>query len=662
MARQWPDKRSGRPPQPWRTKRDEQQFRSALAQERWRSENPATLNDAWATLAATSRKLLAAASRDRSLSAEPAPAERPRAPFGSSAARFASLVPDWSAASSRCSSRSSSLAPSEPLSEANSLPAPASPRKRRSPSPARQRRAAALLSSGGTAARLPPELPAPPPPPPTTPDEPPSPVKAMPPPPPPRAPATTPATTPSPQLVRADRGVLSVSLPAGATSYGASSPEKLAAAAYPPKGGPDDASSDLTTETPLPRRREPAPSAAVVVRGGRPGETVEVSVKLRVRDTPKKPSPESKRPSPEQWRPAGVGGTCRAGASSRAGRAAWVREEPARPARRAASALAPRTPRTGAKAPAPEDAKRATARRDAAGLDAAAGLFGDWFWRARAAGGAAPTVFDDEPARRGWRVLGEGAADDGAWRAAWRCVRAAPATARDRRLKRRGDCVDVALLAGASTAPRDDDDDGGHWAHAAADAARAAADAAERVKTDEPRALVAVRAAGAVEPGDDDDGVPADVGLHVLFRGLDDGGYVAWRVTVTVRALSLVGLDLGRGDAAEQELGAALRELANLRSLDLARNGLRHAPRRLPRALRTLGLAENRLRSASYLEHLAELEVLDVADNEIASTRAFHHLVLARSSLRQIVIRDLTRLEPAWRQKLRDLFPNAVIS
>ena len=131
---------------------------------------------------------------------------------------------------------------------------------------------------------------------------------------------------------------------------------------------------------------------------------------------------------------------------------------------------------------------------------------------------------------------------------------------------------------------------------------------------------------------------------------------------MTLRALSLVGLDLGRGDAAEQELGAALRELANLRSLDLARNGLRHAPRRLPRALRTLGLAENRLRSASYLEHLAELEVLEVADNEIASTRAFHHLVLARSSLRQIAIRDLTRLEPAWRQKLRDLFPNAVIS
>ena len=57
MARQWPDKRSGRPPQPWRTKRDEQQFRSALAQERWRSENPATLNDAWATLAATRRMI-----------------------------------------------------------------------------------------------------------------------------------------------------------------------------------------------------------------------------------------------------------------------------------------------------------------------------------------------------------------------------------------------------------------------------------------------------------------------------------------------------------------------------------------------------------------------------------------------------------------------------
>ncbi|KAK7233812.1 hypothetical protein SO694_00100034 [Aureococcus anophagefferens] len=376
MARQWPDKRSGRPPQPWRTKRDEQQFRSALAQERWRSENPATLNDAWATLAATSRKLLAAASRDRSLSAEPAPAERPRAPFGSSAARFASLVPDWSAASSRCSPRSSSLAPSEPLSEANSLPAPA--------------------------------------------------------------------------------------------------------------GGPDDASSDLTTETPLPGAAPRAGAAAARRRplGGRPGETVEVSVKLRVRDTPKKPSPESKRPSPESKRPS------------------------------------------------PEQ----------------------------------------------WRPAGVG--------------------------------------------------------HAAAGA----------------------------QPGDDDDGVPADVGLHVLFRGLDDGGYVAWRVTVTVRALSLVGLGLGRGDAAEQELGAALRELANLRSLDLARNGLRHAPRRLPRALRTLGLAENRLRSASYLEHLAELEVLDVADNEIASTRAFHHLVLARSSLRQIVIRDLTRLEPAWRQKLRDLFPNAVIS
>ena len=77
-----------------------------------------------------------------------------------------------------------------------------------------------------------------------------------------------------------------------------------------------------------------------------------------------------------------------------------------------------------------------------------------------------------------------------------------------------------------------------------------------------------------------------------------------------------------RGAAAKVERAERAPIQLDLADRPLARNGLRHAPRRLPRALWTLGLAENRLRSASYLEHLAELEVLDVADNEIASTRA----------------------------------------
>ena len=110
-------------------------------------------------------------------------------------------------------------------------------------------------------------------------------------------------------------------------------------------------------------------------------------------------------------------------------------------------------------------------------------------------------------------------------------------------------------------------------------------------------------------------------------------------------------------------LEAVLREAEarHLRALDLSRNGLAHAPPRLPRTLVRLGLAENRLKSTKYLEHLNKLEVLDVADNEIGTTRAFHHVVLARTSLKTLVVRDLVRLEPAWRTKLRDLFPNATI-
>ena len=96
-------------------------------------------------------------------------------------------------------------------------------------------------------------------------------------------------------------------------------------------------------------------------------------------------------------------------------------------------------------------------------------------------------------------------------------------------------------------------------------------DAAERVKTDEPRALVAVRAAGAVEPGDDDDGVPADVGLHVLFRGLDDGGYVAWRVTVRAAKESEIpnfkGSFLGRFPLVSADFWTSDHLLERLRSV-----------------------------------------------------------------------------------------------
>ena len=101
--------------------------------------------------------------------------------------------------------------------------------------------------------------------------------------------------------------------------------------------------------------------------------------------------------------------------------------------------------------------------------------------------------------------------------------------------------------------------------------------------------------------------------------------------------------------------------MKHLRVLDLSRNRLRAAPPGLPGALRRLALAETRVRSCAKLEHLAHLRVLDVAGTEVSSVRAFHPLVLCRSVLLEVRVDDLSKREPAWRRKLKDLFPNATV-
>ena len=52
---------------------------------------------------------------------------------------------------------------------------------------------------------------------------------------------------------------------------------------------------------------------------------------------------------------------------------------------------------------------------------------------------------------------------------------------------------------------------------------------------------------------------------------------------------------------------------------------------------------------------------VDVAGTEVSSVRAFHPLVLCRSVLLEVRLDDLSKREPAWRRKLKDLFPNATV-
>ncbi len=336
----------------------------------------------------------------------------------------------------------------------------------------------------------------------------------------------------------------------------------------------------------------------------------------------KRASTESWDQSPPQplrvWRGGGVGGTSRA--VGRAGR------EPVERSRAlTARSRAPRTPIHGA------PRKRPSPRRKKGdpGLDAAAEAYADYFWPWRRKKRAA--AFDEDIIPRNWDVVGEGDNDDGAWRARWRTLRIVTQNYHE------GDAVDVRVPPPDSHLV---DTAGRSWADAVG---RAAKDA---TSLDDSRPLVAV---SCVATSDDADGVAA------LFRGLDAGPRLPWRVSL--RCVSLVGLGLGD----EKALGATLHALTKLRCLDLSRNRLRNAPPQLPAGLVRLALAENRLKSCVRLEQLASLRVLDVAGNPITSTRAFFPLVLCRMTLVELRVRDLRTWEPCWRRKVKDLFPKATV-
>jgi hypothetical protein len=338
----------------------------------------------------------------------------------------------------------------------------------------------------------------------------------------------------------------------------------------------------------------------------------------------KRDSTESWDQSPPQqlrvWRGGGIGGTGRSGVG-RVGR------EPVERSRAlTARSRAPRTPIHGA------PRKRASPRRKKSdpGLDAAAEAYADYFWPWRRKKRAA--AFDEDIIPRNWDVVGEGDCDDGAWRARWRTLRIVTQNYHE------GDAVDVRV-------PPPDahlvDTAGRSWADAVG---RAAKDA---TSLDDSRPLVAVSCVATSES--DADGVAA------LFRGLDAGPRLPWRVSL--RCVSLVGMGLGD----EKSLGATLHALTKLRCLDLSRNRLKSAPPQLPAGLVRLALAENRLKSCVRLEQLASLRVLDVAGNPITSTRAFFPLVLCRMTLVELRVRDLRTWEPCWRRKVKDLFPKATV-
>ena len=127
--------------------------------------------------------------------------------------------------------------------------------------------------------------------------------------------------------------------------------------------------------------------------------------------------------------------------------------------------------------------------------------------------------------------------------------------------------------------------------------------------------------------------------------------------TQRLRCLSLVSLGLNNAKKIH------LAQFTALRTLDLSSNGLAKAPQQLPRTLRDLILRHNAIASATYLEHLCDLEALDVSHNRFREIKAFHPLVLARSTLLDLRIQgnDICRL-PSWRwAALKSLFPRASI-
>ena len=241
--------------------------------------------------------------------------------------------------------------------------------------------------------------------------------------------------------------------------------------------------------------------------------------------------------------------------------------------------------------PADPDPRRARKRplvsrkKGDPGLDAAAEAYADYFWPWRRKKREA--AFDEDIIPRNWDVVGEGDCDDGAWRARWRTLRIVTQNYHE------GDAVDVRVP------PPDShfvDTAGRSWADAVG---RAAKDA---TSLDDSRPLVAVSCVATSES--DADGVDA------LFRGLDAGPRLPWRVSL--RCVSLVGMGLGDEKSAGRDAPCAHEAAVPGPVAEPPRSPRR---RSCPRGWLRLALAENRLKSCVRLEQLASLRVLDVAGN-----------------------------------------------